>query len=191
LHRRNREPLGQGFANATSLEEVVAGPLLAAVQPAAPEASLAAVAGVKPQRAELTRPWPWRRERAALEVDRAARQSQACEPENRLVAREREHRCEEALQGQQRLDDEYDRCLRPAPAELRDSALSSIRVLAADLPAGWSAATTTPADRPRSARLLLERGVVTVDRARERVQVTWHGAGGGVRSPTITRPVAR
>jgi DNA invertase Pin-like site-specific DNA recombinase len=185
------EPLCQGLSNATTLEELVAGQLLAAVQPAALEASLAAVAGVKRQRAELTRQWQLRRERAAIEVDRAARQYQACEPENRLVARELERRWEEALKQQRRLDDEYDRFLRSAPAELSDIALSSIRALAADLPAVWSAATTTPADRQRIARLLLERVAVTVDKASERVEVALHWVGGAVRSHTITRPVAR
>ncbi|HEY7432278.1 MAG TPA: recombinase family protein [Streptosporangiaceae bacterium] len=185
------EPLCQGLSNASTLEELVAGQLLAAVQPAALEASLAAVAGVKRQRAELTRQWQLRRERAAIEVDRAARQYQACEPENRLVARELERRWEEALKQKQRLDEEHDRFLRSAPAELSDGALSSIRALAADLPAVWSAATTTPADRQRIARLLLERVVVTVDRASERVEVALHWAGGAVRPHAITRPVAR
>jgi DNA invertase Pin-like site-specific DNA recombinase len=185
------EPLCQGLSNAGTLEELVAGQLLAAVQPAALEASLAAVAGVKQQRAELARQWQLRRERAAIEVDRAARQYQACEPENRLVARELERRWEEALRQERQLDDEYDRFLRAAPAELRDTALSSIRALAADLPAVWAAATTTPADRQRIARLLLERVVVTVDKASERVEVTLHWVGGLVRSHTITRPVAR
>ena len=70
-------------------------------------------------------------------------------------------------------------------------ALSSIRALAADLPAVWSAATTTPADRQRIARLLLERVVVTVDKASERVDVALHWVGGAVRSHTLTRPVRR
>ena len=70
-------------------------------------------------------------------------------------------------------------------------ALSSIRALAADLPAVWSAATTTPADRQRIARLLLERVVVTVDKASERVDVTLHWVGGAVRPHTLTRPVRR
>jgi hypothetical protein len=55
----------------------------------------------------------------------------------------------------------------------------------------WSAATTTPADRQRVARLLREKVVVTVDRASERVDVTLHWAGGATRPHTITRPVAR
>lgn len=185
------EPLCQGLSNARTMEELVTGQLLAAVQPAALEASLAAVAGVERQRAELTRQWQLRRERAAIDVDRAARQYQACEPENRLVARELERRWEAALTQQRQLDDGYERFVQSAPAELSDTALSAIRALAADLPAVWSAATTTPADRQRIARLLLERVVVTVDKASERVEVTLHWVGGAVGTHTITRPVAR
>jgi hypothetical protein len=185
------EPLCQGLSNGTALDELVAQQLLAAVQPAALEASLAAVAGVERQRAELTRQWQLRRERAAFEVDRAARQYQACEPENRLVARELERRWEDVLKARRQLDDEYGRFVRSAPAELSDIALSAIRALASDLPAVWSASTTTPADRQRVARLLLERVVVTVDKASERVDVQLHWVGGAVGSHTLTRPVRR
>jgi DNA invertase Pin-like site-specific DNA recombinase len=185
------EPLCQGLSNGAALDELVARQLLAAVQPAALEASLAAVAGVERERNELTRQWQLKRERAAYEVDRACRQYQACEPENRLVARELERRWEEALKARRQLGDEYDRFVRSAPAELSDTALSSIRALAADLPAVWSAPTTTPADRQRIARLLLERVVVTVDKASERVDVKLHWVGGAVRSHTVTRPVTR
>jgi DNA invertase Pin-like site-specific DNA recombinase len=185
------EPLCQGLSNATRLEELVAGQVLAAVQPAALEASLAAVAGVERQRAELTRQWQLRRERAALDVDRAARQYQACEPENRLVARELERRWEETLKQQRQLDGEYERFVRSAPVELSDSALSSIRALAADLPAVWAAATTTPAERRQIARLLLERVVVTVDKASERVDVVLHWIGGVTQDHVLTRRVSR
>ncbi len=185
------EPLCQGLSNARLLEELVAGQLLAAVRPAALEASLAAVAGAERQRAELARQWQLRRERAAFDVGRAARQYQACEPENRLVARELERRWEEALGQQRQLDGDYERFVRSAPAELSDVALSSIRALAADLPAVWSAATTTPADRQRIARLLLERVVVTVDKGSERVDVVLHWVGSATQAHAITRPVSR
>ena len=70
------------------------------------------------ERAELTRQWQLRRERARYEAERAARQYQACEPENRLVARELERRWEEALKQQRQLEDEYDRfgSGRPRPS---------------------------------------------------------------------------
>jgi hypothetical protein len=67
--------------------------------------------------------------------------------------------------------------------------LSAIRALAADLPAVWSAATTTAADRQRIARLRLQRVVDTVDQASERVEVMLHWVGEAVRSHSITRPV--
>ena len=67
------EPLCQGLSNGTALDQWVARELLAVVEPAALEASLAAVAGVERQRAELARQWQLRRERAAYEVDRACR----------------------------------------------------------------------------------------------------------------------
>ena len=100
------------------LDELVAGQILAAVEPAALEASLAAVAGVERERAELARQWQLRRERAGYEAERAARQYQACEPENRLVARELERRWEEALKQQRQLEEEYERLAagRPGPA---------------------------------------------------------------------------
>src|SRR5437763_1628923 len=83
-----------------------------------PPASRAAVADVERGRAELARHWRLRRERAAQEVDRAARQYQACEPENRLVGRELEHRWEESLNSRRRLEDEYERWQRTAPNRL-------------------------------------------------------------------------
>jgi len=185
------EPLCQILTNGTALDDFVAKQVLAAVEPAALDASLAAVAGVERDRAALARQWQLRQERAAFEVDRACRQYQACEPENRLVARELEHRWEEALKAKRHVDEEFDRFAKSAPANLNDSALSSIRALAADLPAVWAASTTTPVDRRRIARLLLERVVVVVDKASERVDVTLHWVGGATRTAVIARPVAR
>ena len=185
------EPLCQGLTNGAALDELVAAQLLAAVEPAALEASLAAVADVERERGELAKQWALRRERAAYEADRATRQYQACEPENRLVARELERRWEEALKRQRQLDDEYERWRRTAPAVLSDAAVTSIRALAADLPAVWSAATTTPAERRRIARLLLEKVAVVVDKSSERVDVALHWVGGAVRPHALARAVSR
>lgn len=184
------EPVCQSLS-AGCLDALVADQLLAAVRPAALEASLAAVAQVERERAALERQWRLRSERARYETDRAARQYQACEPENRLVARELERRWEHALAAQRQLDDEYERWRRAAPVRPTAADEGAIRALAADLPAVWHAATTTPADRQRVARLLLERVVVTVDRASERVDVELHWLGGLVRPHVLARPVAR
>ena len=175
----------------TVLDDLVAEQILAAMEPAALEASLAAVAEIERERAELTRQWQLRRERARFEADRTCRQYQACEPENRLVARELERRWEEALKQQRRLEDEYERWQRSVPGQLSAEDKQAIRALAADLPAIWKADTTTPADRQRIARLLLERVIVTVDKSSEKVSVQLHWIGGLVRSHIVSRPVQR
>jgi DNA invertase Pin-like site-specific DNA recombinase len=184
------EPLCQSLSGPV-LDALVAGRVLAAMEPAALEASLAAVAEVERERAELTRHWQLRRERARYEVERAARQYQACEPENRLVGRELERRWEEAMRSQRQLEDEFARWQRSAPGRLSPDDERMIRSLAGDLPAVWQAATTTPAERQRIARLLIEHVSVLVDKASEHVAVVLHWAGGLSESHDLSRPVKR
>ena len=184
------EPLCQGLSG-PALDELIAGRVLAAVEPAALEASLAAVAGVERERSELARQWQLRRERAAQAVDRAARQYQACEPENRLVGRELERRWEESLKSQRQLEDDYERWHGTAPGRLSPEDERAIRSLAGDLPSVWRASTTTPAERQRIARLLVDRVSVIVNKASERVDVELHWAGGPVESHVLSRPVRR
>jgi DNA invertase Pin-like site-specific DNA recombinase len=184
------EPLCQCLSGPV-IDDLVRGQILAAVKPAALEASLAAVAEVERERAELSRHWQLRRERARVEAERAARQYQACEPENRLVARELERRWEGALKARRQLEDEYERWRRSAPGRLSPGDEAAIRALAADLPAVWESATTSPAERQKIARLLIEHVCVTVDKASERVDVELRWVGGSVQSHTLGRPVTR
>jgi hypothetical protein len=149
------------------------------------------VAGVERQRAELTRQWHLRRERAAFEVDRAARQYQACEPENRMVGRELERRWDQALLAQRSVEDEYDRFRRGRPAELTGDEIEMIKSMFQDVPALWWAATTTAADRKEVVRHLVERVSVAVQGETERVDVTIHWAGGFVSRHAVRRPVRR
>jgi DNA invertase Pin-like site-specific DNA recombinase len=185
---------GEPFCQSLSgrrLDELVAGQILQAVQPAALEASLAAVADIEHERAELTRHWQLRIERAAYEAERAGRQYRACEPENRLVARTLEGNWEETLRRQRQLQEEFEAWQRSAPARLSAQDQQAIGTLAEDLPAVWAAATTTPAERQRIARLLLERVTVIVDKESERVDVTLRWAGGAESEHTLSRPVGR
>jgi hypothetical protein len=96
---------------------------------------MAAIADIEQERAQLQRHWQLRRERAQYEGERAARQYHACEPENRLVARELERRWEEALLEQRKLTEEFERWQRAAPPRLSADDCALIRSLAANLPA--------------------------------------------------------
>jgi DNA invertase Pin-like site-specific DNA recombinase len=182
------EPLCQSLSG-SGLDELVERHILAAVEPAALEASMAAVEDIERERADLQRHWQLRCERTQYEVDRAARQYHACEPENRLVARELERRWDEALSEQRKLTDEFERWQRAAPPCLSADDCALIRSLATDLPALWRADTTTVQDRVRIARLLLEKVEVTVDKTSERVAVRLHWVGGVIQEQVLNRPV--
>ena len=173
------------------LDTFVSERVLAALEPAALELSLAAAEQVEQERAALLAHWQQRRERAAYEADRAARQYQAVEPENRLVARTLERAWEEKLEAQQQLEEEYRRRLQQQPRGLSDAEREAIRRLAADIPALWAAPTTTAADRKELVRQVVERVEVAVQGTSERVRVRIHWVGGGQTEGRLTRPIAR
>ena len=170
---------------------LVAAQVLAALEPAALELSLAAADDVEQERARLHRNWQQQLERARYEAERARRQYDAVEPENRMVGRELERRWEEALKEQRRIEEEYARFGRTQPQGLSAGEREQILALARDLPALWQAPATTSADRQRIVRLLVKEVVVTVRGESERVDVTIHWAGGFDSSHELVRPVQR
>ena len=168
----------------------MAAQVLAVLEPAALELNLAAADDIEQERARLHRNWQQQVERARYEAERAQRQYDAVEPENRLVARELERRWEEALKEQRRLEEEYARFSRNQPEGLSAGEREQIRALARDLPALWQAPTTTAADRQRIVRLLVKEVVVTVRGESEWVDVTIHWAGGFEQQPRVGAPGA-
>jgi DNA invertase Pin-like site-specific DNA recombinase len=181
-------PQCQGLAGRV-LDDLVTAQILAVLTPAAVELSLVAAADLEHEREQLHRHWQQQQERARYQVDRARRQYDAIEPENRLVARELERRWEEALKEQRRLEEEYARFCRSQPEGLSAVEREQIRSLAQEVPALWQAATTMPADRQRIVRLLLEEVRVTVQGESERVEVLIRWAGGQSSRHEIVRPV--
>lgn len=172
------------------LDAFVSQQVLAALEPAALEVSLAAVEHLEVERAGLHRLWQQRLERARYEAERAARQYQLVEPENRLVARSLERTWEEKLAAQQHLHEEYERFLRQQAQVLTAEERAAIRQLATDMPALWAAPTTTAADRKELVRQVVDRVVVDVEGVSERVQVRIVWAGGGETTSLLVRPIA-
>ena len=184
------EPRCQHLAG-PCLDTFVSQQVLLALEPAALELSLTATERVEQERAELDRLWQQRRERVAYEVERAARQYQGVEPENRLVARTLEHAWEEKLAAQQHLEEEYHRFVQHKPRLLSETEREAIRRLATDIPALWVAPTTTAADRKEIIRQVVERVVVDVQGSSERVQVRIEWIGGGHTEGVVIRPVGK
>jgi len=170
------------------IEQLVAEQILVALEPASLELSLAAVERIEGERAELDRHWQLRLERARQEADRAFRQYNAVEPENRLVARTLERNWEEALQAVRRLEEEYDRFRASRPMTLSGCERRSIRELSGNLPKLWNSGSIAVADKRRVVQILLEKAVVTGSRS-ERVSIELHWLGGTVTRHEVTRRV--
>jgi DNA invertase Pin-like site-specific DNA recombinase len=176
---------------AAAIDDLVARQVLRALEPAALELSLRAIENVNRDRDRLRRHWEQRLERARYEAQRAERQYNAVEPENRLVARGLEQRWEEALQKQRALQEEYDRFLKEQPARLSEGERARILALAGDVATLWSDPATTAADRKQVVRLLVDRVVVHVRPDSERVGVTISWQGGSMTGHEIVRSVSR
>jgi DNA invertase Pin-like site-specific DNA recombinase len=160
--------------------------VLKAVEPASLELSLRTAERVEQDRGRLHGLWRQRLERAEYEADRARRQYDAVDPENRLVARELERQWEQKLIERRRLMEDYDRFQAEQPRHLSASDRARIATLAADLPGLWRSPTTTGGDRRAIVRLLIERVELTRDGESERVDVVIHWRGG-----TVTRHAIR
>jgi hypothetical protein len=93
--------------------------------------------------------WQLGLERARYEAERARRQFDRVEPENRLVARELERRWNDALRTVAELEAEYRRERERGLAPLTAEEQAYLRRLVTDVPALWQAARTTAEDRKR------------------------------------------
>ncbi|MEV6869053.1 recombinase family protein, partial [Streptosporangium subroseum] len=173
------------------LDDHVVEEVLGALAPAALEVSVRAAEQIEAHRRQVERIWRQRLERAEFACDRARRQYQLAEPENRLVARQLEHEWEQALAAQRQLIEDYERFSRERPRRLSAAELAAIRALADDIPALWSAPTTTAADRKKLVRAVVERVQVTADGVGENVHAVLTWAGGHQSHADLIRPVAR
>ncbi len=169
-------------------DEVVRLALLA-LAPSALEVSLQVAADWKKEREQANAQWQYRLQRADYEADRARRQYDAVEPENRLVGRTLEAAWEQKLCAARELHEEYERFLQGQPKLLTADEQEAIRQLAADLPALWQASTTTDADRKGILRQILDKVVVQIEGKSEWVEAWLHWAGGHQTYTRFWRPV--
>ncbi len=137
--------------------------------------ALAALEELEREYESLQRQWQLRLERVRYEAERAQRQYDTVEPENRLVARSLERHWEEKLREVEKVEQEYETWLRQNRMILTEEDRRDILALGEDLPRVWHAPSTTAADRKQILRLLIKE--VIVDRTRVRgkawFQINW------------------
>lgn len=159
------------------IDRAVATKVLEAIAPAGLELSLGAARNLESERRRERELWEKRLKRAHQEADRAFRQFNLVEPENRQVARALERKYEELLNAQQLLQEDFDRYLSGAQPVLSEAEREVIRSLAQDIPTLWNASSTRVEERQQIMRLLIERVLVRVEGKSESVDVEIHWAG--------------
>jgi DNA invertase Pin-like site-specific DNA recombinase len=164
--------------SAAALDRQIEKLILLAVEPAALELSLRAAEQIELERERLHRHWRQTLARAEYDANRAKRQYDAVDPDNRLVARELECQWERQLAELRRLQEEYLRFQQAQPRELSAADRERIQALATDVPALWQAPTTTGADRRAVVRQLMERVIIARRGRSETIDVTIHWRGG-------------
>jgi DNA invertase Pin-like site-specific DNA recombinase len=149
--------------------------ILAALTPDRIAVAVAAMGEIEQETRAMERQWSLKRERARYDAERARRQYDAVEPENRLVARSLEHLWEERLRRADQLEQEYAAWRREQAVSISDSDRQVILSLGEDLPRLWHAATTKSADRKQIVRLVIKE--VALDQKRQHgyvwIKIVW------------------
>ncbi len=121
------------------LEKAVIDAFLEAVTPAGVAATAGAIRELEDQHEQRLAGQRLALERAQYETQRAERQFDACEPENRLVARTLEGKLEEALAAAERERGKLAALDQARPEPLTDTERDALSDLARDLPRLWDA----------------------------------------------------
>jgi DNA invertase Pin-like site-specific DNA recombinase len=179
-HQRYGEPICQSLT-IDHVDRAVTAAFLEVVGPAQVDAALALADAWERDRVAVARQWGLRLERARYEAERAFRQYDLCEPENRLVARELEGRWNQQLRLLAELEAEYRREQDRGLLPLTDDEKATLARLVGDVPSLWTAPATTMEDHKRLVRCLIgEVVLLRDDRARATgglttIRIGWRG----------------
>ena len=160
--------------------------VLDAVTPASLDVAIQVFEEMRRREDEVDRLHEAKRQRARYEAEMARRQFMLVNPENRLVAEALEREWNERLQTLQSAEQAYaewsQKRLNVMSPEVRDKILR----LTQNLPTVWSAPRTSPRDKKRMLRLVIE-DLTLIRRGREiDLKVRWRG--GAVTETSIPVP---
>jgi DNA invertase Pin-like site-specific DNA recombinase len=160
------------------VDAAVTDAFLAALTPAALEATLVAARQLDADHDAALAQWRLAVERARYEAERAERRYHAVEPENRLVARGLETAWEQRLRDLEHAQRELTLREHQRPPVLGPAEERRLRALGADLHQVWDAPTTTARDKKELLRALLEDVTIAVERDDDRAHVILRWRGG-------------
>ena len=187
-HNSTDGPECQGLGG-RQLDEAVLAEVFRVLEPAAIAATAKALGDQEASEATRLRAFETAVERSRYDAERARRQFDGCEPENRLVARTLEAAWEQRLREAERAEADLavQRARRASP--LSADELERLSRAGADLRAVFDAPTTSQRDRKLLLRTLISEICVTVERETRRidVRITWEGGATTSLEPLVLR----
>ncbi|MGH3304283.1 MAG: recombinase family protein, partial [Streptosporangiaceae bacterium] len=171
----------------TAIDAAVAAAFLAALQPAALQACLAAAQQLEAGHGAVLDQHRRQAGQARYQASRAERRYRAVDPENRLVARGLEAEWNTALQALAGAENELACRQQHRPATLTAAEHATILALGEDLHQVWDAPTTTGKDRKQLLRTLLDEIKITVCRDHDggRADLLLRWKGGAITELTV------
>ena len=159
------------------LEQRVLGEVFAVLEPGALAATAKALQEAESLHAKRLSVFELSVERARFEADRARRQFDAVEPENRLVGRTLEAAYEQALVAQRQSEADLAVQRSRQPTRLTDEELAWVTRAGVDIRAVFDAPTTTHREKKQLLRAIVADVVVTVrkDDREADVRIVWEG----------------
>ena len=175
--RGNRDAKGCLTIGSLRVDRAVVGSVLAAIEPAGIEAAIKLSECVQAEDEEKRKALELALQRARFEADRARRQFDAAEPENRLVAAELETRWNQTLQQVADLQARII-ALGERRTSLSDEQRAELIALGEDVWAVWDHAEAPVQLKKRILRTVLNEIVVDSQRDSPRHRLILHWAGG-------------
>ena len=175
----------------TRIHGAVVEAFLEALSPASMQVALATLERIDAEQDAALQQLEDRRQRAVYEAERARRQYDAVEPENRLVARTLENEWNVRLAAVAEIEQQIEqRKHQLPPPPLTSEERSRLMELGLDLRRVWEAPTTLPQERKQLLRAVFEDVVVLVDRDARLARLTLIWQGGATTKLEVPIPRA-
>jgi DNA invertase Pin-like site-specific DNA recombinase len=170
------------------VDQVVLDAVFHALQPASLRASAGALAHAEAEHEQRLRAFEAALERVQYDAERARRQFDLVEPENRLVARGLENEWEARLAEVARAEAALAEQRTRKPVSLTDEEAAWLERAGADLRAVFDADSTTMAERKQLLRTILTEVTVTVDSNTKEATLEIRFEGGACVERTVSPP---
>jgi DNA invertase Pin-like site-specific DNA recombinase len=182
---------GQGVCQSVGgmrIEKAVVEVFLETVEPASMEIAVAALDNLENAQDAVLQQLEDQLADARYQADRARRQYDTVEPENRKVARTLESAWNERLARVAEVEERIERHRGRRPEPLTANEKEGLRRLGVDVRAIWNAATTTSRDKKQLLRAAFEAVFVRVDRETREACITLAWQGGATTELKVRMP---